>query len=161
MISTYNLSDSVKMPGAMTPPEVRQHMLNSEIYLFTSDFNEGWGAVLGESMASGCAVVTSHGIGATPFLIQHKENGLIYETGNYGSFERNVLKLVESKEFREKLSKNAVKTMQECWNPQTGAYRFYQFVKQILENGRPMFYDAGPISEAKILKNNWFKDDTV
>lgn len=51
--------------------------------------------------------------------------------------------------------------MQECWNPQTGAYRFYQFVKQILENGRPMFYDAGPISEAKILKNNWFKDDTV
>lgn len=161
MISTYNLSDSVKMPGAMTPPEVRQHMLNSEIYLFTSDFNEGWGAVLGESMASGCAVVTSHGIGATPFLIQHKENGLIYETGNYGSFERNVLKLVESKEFREKLSKNTVKTMQECWNPQTGAYRFYQFVKQILENGRPMFYDAGPISEAKILKNNWFKDDTV
>jgi hypothetical protein len=37
----------------MPPEEVRVHMEQSNIYLFTSDFGEGWGAVLNEAMNSG------------------------------------------------------------------------------------------------------------
>lgn len=161
LISNFKLGNSVVMHGTMKPTEVRGYMEKADIYMFTSDFNEGWGAVLGESMVSGCAVVTSHGIGATPFLVQHGENGLVYETGNYGSFERNVLKLVGSKELREKLSHNAIKTMLDIWNPKVGAERFYLLVKSILEQGKPLYFDNGPISKAEILKNNWFKDDTI
>lgn len=161
LIAKYKLDDYIIMHGAMKPQEVRLAMENADIYLFTSDFNEGWGAVLGEAMSSGCAVVTSHGIGATPFLVQHKDNGLIYETGNYGSFERNVLKLVESKELREKFSKKAIHSMQTLWHPTVGAGRFYALCKSLLETGNPIKFDNGPISEAKTLKNNWFKDDTV
>lgn len=161
LIADFKLEELVVMHGAMKPTEVRQFMEKADIYMFTSDFNEGWGAVLGESMVSGCAVVTSHGIGATPFLVQHGVNGLVYETGNYGSFERNVLKLVDSKELREKLSHNAIDTMLNIWSPQIGAERFYLLVKSILEQGHPIYYDNGPISKAEILKNNWFKDDTI
>lgn len=161
LISNFKLGNSVVMHGTMKPTEVRGYMEKADIYMFTSDFNEGWGAVLGESMVSGCAVVTSHGIGATPFLVQHGENGLVYETGNYGSFERNVLKLAGSKELREKLSHNAIDTMMNIWNPKVGAERFYLLVKSILEQGKPLYYDNGPISKAEILKNNWFKDDTI
>lgn len=161
LISKLNIEDHVIMHGAMKPTEVRKYMENADIYMFTSDFNEGWGAVLGEALVSGCAVVTSHGIGATPFLVQHKHNGLIYETGNYDSFERNVLKLVESKELREKLSKNAIDTMLNTWSPELGAERFYCLAKNILEKGEPMFYENGPISKAEVLHNNWFKDDTI
>lgn len=161
LISNFKLGNSVVMHGTMKPTEVRGYMEKADIYMFTSDFNEGWGAVLGESMVSGCAVVTSHGIGATPFLVQHGENGLVYETGNYGSFERNVLKLVGSKELREKLSHNAIDTMMNIWSPKVGAERFYLLVKSILEQGKPVYYDNGPISKAEILKNNWFKDDTI
>lgn len=161
LISEFQLEDNVVMHGTMKPSEVRQFMEKADIYMFTSDFNEGWGAVLGESMVSGCAVVTSHGIGATPFLVKHGENALVYETGNYGSFERNVLKLVESKELRMKLSKNAIDTMLNTWCPKVGAERFYKLAKNMLEKGEPIFYENGPISKAEVLHNNWFKDDTV
>lgn len=161
LISAFHLDDCIVMHGTMKPTEVRSYMEKADIYMFTSDFNEGWGAVLGESMVSGCAVVTSHGIGATPFLVQHGVNGLVYETGNYGSFERNVLKLVGSKELREKLSRNAIDTMLNVWTPKVGAERFYLLAKGILEQGTPVYYDNGPISKAEILKNNWFKDDTI
>lgn len=161
LIAGYNLEGDVVMHGAMKPSEVRAYMEQADIYMFTSDFNEGWGAVLGEAMTSGCAVVTSHGIGATPFLVQHKHNGLIYETGRYDSFERNVLKLVASAELREELSKNAMATMQYLWNPKVGAHRFFALCKSLIDTGKPLYYEEGPISDAKILKNNWFKDDTI
>ncbi len=161
MITRYNLSDSVKMLGTMNPSKVREYMENSDIYLFTSDFNEGWGAVLGEALASGCAVVTSHGIGATPFLVQHQENGLVYETGNYGSFERNVLKLVESEFLRERLSRNAMKTMNEIWSPLEAAKRFVLVVETFMKHGKMIYFNNGPLSKAELLNNNWFKDDTI
>lgn len=161
LISDFNLEEYVVMHGSMSPMEVRSYMEKADIYMFTSDFNEGWGAVLGESMVSGCAVVTSHGIGATPFLVEHGKNGLVYETSNYGSFERNVFKLVESKELRAQLSNNSIDTMLNLWNPKIGAERFYALCKSILNTGNPIYYENGPISNAEIIKNNWFKDDTI
>lgn len=72
------LEGQVHMLGAMNPEQVREHMEQSEIFMFTSDKNEGWGAVLNEAMNSGCAVVASHAIGSVPFLIKNGENGFIY-----------------------------------------------------------------------------------
>lgn len=161
LISDYKLENDVVMHGTMKPTEVRQYMEKADIYMFTSDFNEGWGAVLGESMTSGCAVVTSHGIGATPFLVRNGVNGLIYETGRYESFEDKVLRLANDAELRKRLGENAIKTMQELWNPAVGAERFYSLCKNLIEHGGPIFYDKGPISKAEILKNNWYKDDTI
>lgn len=161
MISDNHLEDCVQMLGSMTPLEVRKYMEEADIYLFTSDFYEGWGAVLGEAMASGCAVVTSHGIGATPFLAKHLENALVYETGNYGSFERNVLKLAGDPALRNKLGRNANSTMMNLWNPKVGADRFYKLCNNLLEGKAAPFYADGPISKAEVIKNNWFKDDTI
>lgn len=161
MIKEFQLEDCVKMLGPMKPTEVRKYMEESDIYLFTSDFNEGWGAVLGESMSSGCAVVASHGIGATPFLVQHGVNGLIYETGKYESFERNALKLVEDKSLRMRLGANAHQTMQQLWNPKVAAERFATLCDCLLNNKELPSYEQGPISRASVLKNNWFKDDTI
>ena len=64
MIEQYGLNDCVHMLGAMPPENVREYMESSQIYIFTSDRSEGWGAVLNESMNSGCAVVASDAIGA-------------------------------------------------------------------------------------------------
>lgn len=156
-----DLSEQVHFLGTMTPQEVRSYMEDADIYLFTSDFNEGWGAVLGEAMASGCAVVTSHGIGATPFLARHNENALVYETGNIDSLYRNVKKLMDSESLRKRLSRNAIDTMQNLWNAKVGAERFYNVVKALINGDSIPEYESGPMSKAELLKNNWFKDDTV
>jgi len=161
LISDYELTDVVSMHRPMTPAQVRRYMERADIYLFTSDFNEGWGAVLGEAMISGCATVASHGIGATPFLVKHNHNGLIYRTGDYASFQSNVLRLAEDKQLRLYLSSNAIRTMMELWNPKVGAERFYELCKSIIQNGKPIYCEEGPLSKAELLKNNWFKDDTI
>ena len=57
------LQKEVKLLGSVNNKEVRSYMEKADIYLFTSDFGEGWGAVLNEAMNSGCAVVASHAIG--------------------------------------------------------------------------------------------------
>lgn len=156
-----DISEQVHFLGTMTPQDVRSYMERSQIYLFTSDFNEGWGAVLGEAMASGCAVVTSHGIGATPFLAKHNENALVYETCNMDSLYRNVKKLMDSEELRTKLARNAINTMQKQWNANVGAERFYNVVNALINGESIPEYESGPMSKAALLKNNWFKDDTI
>lgn len=158
MIREKGLEDCVEMLGAMPPEEVRRHMEKADIYLFTSDFNEGWGAVLNESMNSGCAVVASHAIGSVPFLIKNGENGLIYENGNQLDLEKQVLRLLEDGAFRKKIAENAYETMINLWNAETAAERFLILTEKLLknENTDSLFLD-GPCSKAAILKNDWYQ----
>ena len=158
MIREKGLEDCVEMLGAMPPEEVRRHMEKADIYLFTSDFNEGWGAVLNESMNSGCAVVASHAIGSVPFLIKNGENGLIYENGNQLDLEKQVLRLLKDGAFRKKIAENAYETMINLWNAETAAERFLTLTEKLLknENTDSLFLD-GPCSKAAILKNDWYQ----
>ena len=158
MIREKGLEDCVEMLGAMPPEEVRRHMEKADIYLFTSDFNEGWGAVLNESMNSGCAVVASHAIGSVPFLIKNGENGLIYEKGNQLDLGKQVLRLLEDGAFRKKIAENAYETMINLWNAETAAERFLTLAEKLLknENTDSLFLD-GPCSKAAILKNDWYQ----
>ena len=158
MIREKGLEDCVEMLGAMPPEEVRRHMEKADIYLFTSDFNEGWGAVLNESMNSGCAVVASHAIGSVPFLIKNGENGLIYENGNQLDLGKQVLRLLEDGAFRKKIAENAYETMINLWNAETAAERFLTLAEKLLknENTDSLFLD-GSCSKAAILKNDWYQ----
>ena len=157
MIGDKNLEDCVEMPGAMKASEVRSYMEKADIYLFTSDFNEGWGAVLNESMNSGCAVVASHAIGSVPFLIKNGENGLIYENGNQEDLEKKVQGLLEDVPLRRKIGENACKTIINTWNAENAVNRFMKLADTLSRKGKAedLFFD-GPCSKAGILKNDWF-----
>lgn len=160
MISEKKLEDCVEMLGAMSPEKVREHMEKADIFLFTSDFNEGWGAVLNESMNSGCAVVASHAIGSVPFLIDNGKNGVIYENGNEGQLMREVGKLLDNPVYRKKLGMEAYYTITNNWNAQVAATRFVELAKSIInkESVADLFED-GPCSYAKILKNGWYHEN--
>ena len=156
MIRRKGVEDCVEMLGAMSPGEVRDHMEKADIYLFTSDFNEGWGAVLNESMNSGCAVVASHAIGSVPFLIKNGENGLIYENGNQEDLEKKVQGLLEDVPLRRKIGENAYKTIINTWNAKNAANRFMAVANTLLRDGKAgNLYSDGPCSKAEILKNDW------
>ncbi len=71
-------------------------MERAEIYLFTSDRQEGWGAVLNEAMNSGCAVLTSHEIGATPYLVKDGENGIVFKSRDQKDLNRRLYELMEN-----------------------------------------------------------------
>ena len=68
MVKELSLADVVNLTGGKDPKEVLSYMRGADIFLFTSNYLEGWGAVVNEAMQSGCAVVASGEAGAqTPF----------------------------------------------------------------------------------------------
>lgn len=155
MADNMSLNHSIEFLEVMTPDEVRKHMEETNIYLFTSDFNEGWGAVLNESMNSGCAVVASHAIGSVPFLIKNGENGLIYKNNDVDDLYEKVFSLVNDSEMCEILGKNAYMTIKSTWNSEVAADRFLMLSESLL-NGDVLEYKYGPCSKAELIKNNWF-----
>lgn len=157
MISEKGLEDCVEMLGAMSSERVREYMEKADIFLFTSDFNEGWGAVLNESMNSGCAVVASHAIGAVPYLMRHKENGLIYHSGNVDELYENVKYLLDNPAEQERLGRAAYETIVGEWNAETAAERLVALSQRILDGDKqPDLFETGPCSRAEIIENDWF-----
>lgn len=157
MIRDRDVEDCVEMLGAMSPDDVRAHMEQTDIFLFTSDFNEGWGAVLNESMNSGCAVVASHAIGSVPFLIKDGENGLIYRDGDEEHLEMQVRRLLEDEKYRKQVGLKAYKTIADIWNAENAARRLLTLAQEIEQNKNAVsLFDDGPCSKAPIIQNNWF-----
>lgn len=157
MIDDYGLQDCVHMLGFMKPEQVRLHMEASQIFLFTSDRNEGWGVVLNEAMNSGCAVVASHAIGAVPYLIKDGENGLIYTDGDEEELYRKVKMLLDDSELCYLYGKTAYKTIVDEWNAEVAAERFVNLAEHILSgDAQPDLYASGPCSKAEIIKDDWY-----
>lgn len=158
LIEQNGLSDCVSMLGSMKPEQVREHMEQSEIFLFTSDRNEGWGAVLNESMNSCCAVVANSAIGAVPFLIEHGENGYMYQDGNLDDIYDKVKALLDNADERKRLAKNAYQTMADEWNADNTAKKFLSLCERMLAGEyKPLPYENGVCSQAKRLKDQWFR----
>ncbi len=148
LVTKYHLEEEVVFRGFQPPQNVRRYMEEADIFLFTSDYQEGWGAVLNEAMNSACAVVAGHGIGATPYLIRHKENGLVYKNKCYREFREHVLELASNEELRKLLGKNAYQTMTTVWNPKEAARRLQAFCEGVLQGNIICQKDEGPMSKA-------------
>ena len=160
LVSEKKLDDTVFLKGAMRPEDVRSEMERSEIFLFTSDINEGWGAVLNEAMNSGCAVIASHEIGAVPYLIQNGKNGFVYRDGDLDDLYLKTKKLLDDNELRCRLAKGAYKTMVDEWTPQNAAERLINVSESILSGNRhPDLYSTGPCSKAEIIRDDWFEHE--
>lgn len=150
------LSEKVSVLGPMSPEKVRLYMEKSEMFLFTSDFNEGWGAVLNEAMNSACAVVASHAIGAVPYLIENRKNGFIYKNGSLSSLTKNVLLAMSDDDTRKAVQTAAYRTICEKWNADVASQRLLSVCRSLLD-GKPIpDYTDGPCSAVTVLKNNWF-----
>ncbi len=154
LASKLKVEDKVSFLGSMSPQKVREYMEKANIYLFTSNFYEGWGAVLNEAMNSGCAVVASHSIGSVPYLIKHRENGLMYKMGDVNSLYGCVKELMDNPQMTRKLGENAYYTLKDGWNPAVAAKRFVELVQSLLA-GQNCEYDDEVLSKAEIITQKY------
>lgn len=118
------LSNEIEFAGAIPANSVRNYMEKANIFISTSDYNEGWGAVLNEAMNSCCAIVASHAIGSVPFLIRNNWNGLIYKNNSNKDLFCKIYNLIENRSLRLELSKNAYLTISREWNAKKAATNF-------------------------------------
>lgn len=157
LVEEYALKEYVSFLGSMKPEQVREHMERSGIYLFTSDRQEGWGAVLNEAMNSGCAVVASHEAGSTPYLVKNKENGLIYKSGDTDMLFKKLKYLLDHPGEQKTLGEAAYHTIVEEWNAEIAAERFLKLIESVLSGDKyPDLYESGPCSRAEVLREKRF-----
>jgi len=149
LIIKLNLTGFVTLLGGIPNEDVRSYMLNANIFLFTSDRGEGWGAVLNEAMNCGCAIVASDAIGAVPYLINNT-NGLCFRSNNLSSLLKQTEVLINDKVLRGNLSRNAYATISSVWTPHQAASNFLQLCSSIL-NGQDIIFKEGPCSKAKSI----------
>lgn len=147
LIHEKNLSDYVHLIGNYPNQEVLRMMAEHDIFLFTSDRNEGWGVVLNEAMGQVCCPVASNLIGATPFLLKNKENGMVFESGNIHSLYDSVKYLLDNPAQMKQMATSAYQTVNAVWTPHVAAERLYYFCNALLNN-KPIPYEEGPLSIA-------------
>jgi len=128
----YGLAGQVDFLGYQSPETVREYMEKADVFLFTSNRQEGWGAVLNEAMNSGCAVVVDHMIGAVPYLMQYGVNGYVYEDGKAGQLFALAERLVRDKALCRRLGENAYQTIVEGWNAEYAADQLMKLIERIL-----------------------------
>lgn len=145
----YDLLEYVTFVGSVSAENVRAYMERSSIYLFTSDRQEGWGAVLNEAMNSGCAIVANRAAGATPYLIRNEENGIQYESGDLEALYKAVTQLIDNDEMSRKLGTKAYETILSEWNSDIAAERIIVLAEKLLSGADSIdLYNAGPCSRA-------------
>lgn len=147
LVKHLHLENNIFIMGEAPAEDVKQEMKRSAIFLATSDYQEGWGAVLNEAMNCRCAVVASHAAGSTPFMIRNGENGYVYESGNIRQLTDLCRVLLDDPKLRKKLSDNALDTIVRTWNPQEAAKRFVALSEALLA-GEKTPYQDGPCSIA-------------
>ncbi len=151
LIDRYDLGDKVHLIGSLTHDELLLQMKRHEIFMFTSDFREGWGAVLNEALANGCAVVANRAIGSVPFLLEDQKNGLAYRNGDVSAAKDAVNFLLNNNDQCIAYGKAAIETMNN-YNYKTAANRLYAFINEFLENSKILNFDSGILSYSKVLK---------
>jgi glycosyltransferase involved in cell wall biosynthesis len=158
MVRHYNLEE-VEFLGAIQSDIVREYMEKSAIFITTSDYQEGWGAVLNEAMNSGCAVVASHAAGSTPYLIKDGINGYVFKCGDTMDLFRKVVYLLNNASVQEKIGIEAYNTISDTWNAGVAAQRFVDLCSELLKGNNPShIFQDGPCSNAELIKNNWYNE---
>jgi glycosyltransferase involved in cell wall biosynthesis len=145
LIKDNNLDDCVKQVGAVPFTIVREYMNKSHIFLFTSNRKEGWGAVLNESMNSGCTVIANRKIGSVKSVLINGENGFVY--GNKEEFKKIILGIASNFNSINEVGKNAYNSIANIWTGQRAAERFYKVAMQMLNNEPIENYEYGPMTK--------------
>ena len=141
------VTDVVFFHGSKPNNDILHELRAHEIFLFTSDKNEGWGAVLNEAMSNGCAVVASDKIGSVPYLIRDGINGCIFKSGSLDSLYDKTATLLEDTKHRRTIAKQAYYDMVNLWSPKVAAKNLLQLIEDI-QGGCESSIKEGPCSKA-------------
>jgi len=122
-VARLELGDVVSLLGSLAEHEVRELLLDSDVFLLTS-FGLGEAAPVSvmEAMASGCSVVCSR-IGGTAEIIANGEDGLLVPQQDVGAIAEAVRSLITSKDLRNRIGSAARRRALADFDAGTNAQR--------------------------------------
>lgn len=142
-----DVTDVVRFCGNLPNDQILEQMRCHDIFLFTSDRNEGWGAVANEAMSNGCVLVASDAVGSVPFLVKDGENGCVFKSCDLDSLMNKVEYLLNNRTEIRRLAVNGYLTMKTVWSPENAARNLMTLIDD-LRKGRDTSVADGPCSKA-------------
>lgn len=124
LIRQHRLESHIILRDFMSPEEIRENMELSDVYLFTSGREEGWGVVLNEAMNSRCAIIANTCAGSTNYLLDHM-NGFLYD-----GTQLELSLALEKMQFSDLDSYKAqsYERIKTTWNPRVAAENLIKFI---------------------------------
>lgn len=144
---SLGLDDVIQFNGALPNEEILSEMRCHKIFLFTSDRNEGWGAVANESMANGCVLVASNAIGSTAYLVEEGRNGFSFKSEDVNMLYDKVTWLLDHPSATNAMRVKACETMKHLWSPRKAAENLLLLIEK-LQGNNEIFIEKGPCSIA-------------
>lgn len=155
LIAELKVEDIVHLRGTIPNAEILNQMSQHHAFIFTSDQNEGWGAVANEAMGQGCVLVAASNIGSVPYLVKNRDNGCIFKNGDLKSLEEQVEWLINNPQERINIAQKGSSTIHTTWSASQAANNLIALIHD-LKDSKPSSISEGPCSSAEILSNNWF-----
>lgn len=147
LVRRLDVTDVVRFCGNLPNDRILEQMRSHDMFLFTSDRNEGWGAVANEAMSNGCVLVGSDAIGSVPFLLKDGENGCVFKSCDLDSLMEKVEYLLNDRAEMRRMAINGYITMKTVWSPENAARNLMTLIDD-LQNGRDTSVADGPCSKA-------------
>ena len=113
-VNKLNLKNKVKFLGYITEKEKIDYLSLSDILVVPSIITksgdtEGLPATIMEGMASGIPIIATN-VGGVKDIVKNNINGILIEEKNSKQIAEKLIYLSNRKKFRQKISKNALKT---------------------------------------------------
>lgn len=147
-VTRLGISEIVRFFGATPNEVVLDEMRKHDIFLFTSDRKEGWGVVANEAMANGCVLIASDAIGSTPYLVKHRETGIVFKSCSLRSLEREVQWLLDNPTAFKSIRKNGQAHIISYWNPAKAAEALIRLSDELIDKMDHITIEDGPCSKA-------------
>jgi glycosyltransferase involved in cell wall biosynthesis len=130
LVQQHSLHPFVSFLGPKPKNEIPNLYQQADIFLFTSIWQEPFGRVIVEAMASGVVVIGSATGGATE-LIKNEETGLVYPHGDANSLATRILNLVNTPDLQHKLAFNAHRTALKNYDIKQMTIEIESYLKKI------------------------------
>ncbi len=141
-----NLGDRCQFREPMTPDQVREMMRRADLYVLSSNRQEGWGVTANEAMSEGAVLVANRQAGAAPMLIDHGRTGFLFDDGDIAGLAGVLETLLSDASLRDNVRRAAWQEVQRLWHPRVGAERLIALCEGHLGLAPVPSYPDGPCS---------------
>ena len=127
-ISEHNLNNNIKIIEG----NFKDLIIKTDLFVLATHY-EGFGLVLCEAIAAKTPVISTDVSGANEVVLNNK-TGLLVEDNNVLDLANNILKMKNSKELRESLSKEAYEFINEKFSLELMYKNYENSIKEMIYN---------------------------
>ena len=142
------LEEVVAFRPLLPHAEMLDLMAGSDVYVFPSGGEEGWGVALEEAMDKCCAPIACGEAGSARDLIEDGVSGFIFNNGDAETLSKRIAWLLHNPSKRQEMGRNAWRSVQD-WSPKTGAERLVSLIDASVRETYPDRILRGPCARLK------------